>query len=62
MAWALLFLLPDSVMGYETVYLSAFGRFSKSDQLRMQKNPESGNENNFKMKNTIFPHKFWGSF
>ena len=47
MAWALLFSLADSVMGYETVYLSAFWPFSKSDELRMQKNPESGNENNF---------------
>ena len=47
MAWALLFSLTDIVMGYETVYLSAFLRFSKSDELRMQKDPESGNENNY---------------
>ena len=33
----LLFSLLDSAMGYERVYLSAFWRFSKSDELRMQK-------------------------
>ena len=47
MAWALLFSLLDSVMGYKAVYLSAFWRFSKSDKLRMQNKSRSGNENNF---------------
>ena len=31
-----LFSLPDNVMSYEAVYLSAFWMFSKSDELRMQ--------------------------
>ena len=52
----------DSVMGYETVYLSAFWKFSKSDELRMQKIQKVGTKTTFRMKNTIFLTNFEDRF
>ena len=63
-AWALLFSLPYNVMGYETVcpVLISFLEVLQIWRIKKAKNSRKWERNNFRMKNMIFPHKFWRSF
>ena len=54
--------LPDNVMGYEAVYLSAFGGSPNLTNWECKKIQKVGTKTTFRMKNMIFLHKFWRSF